>query len=109
VIGLDTDYTLARQMKGGSMVTRALTDIRRLDAALEYRNVSDLLKGFREYLEREAGTPIERLDANAALVLHDLCEFLRLGEPQRQKVLGHSAVAFVNAELATRVRLPIIR
>jgi hypothetical protein len=109
VIGLDTDYTLAHQMKGDRMVTKALTDIRRMDATLEYRNMSDLLKGFREYLEREAGTPVERLDANAALVLHDLCEFLRLGEPQRQKVLGRSAVAFVNAELATRVKLPIIR
>ena len=70
------------------MAMRQLIDARRLDATLEYRNVSDLLKGFREYLEHEAGIPIERLDANAALILYDLCGFLRLGEPQRQKVLG---------------------
>ena len=87
---------------------RTLVDIRRLDATLEYRNMSDLLADFRKYLEREAGTPIERLEANAALLLHDLCEFLELGEPQRQKVLGKSGVAFVKTELDTRVKLPVI-
>ena len=90
------------------MAMRTLADIRRLDATLEYRNMSDLLADFRRYLEREAGTPIERLDVNAALLLHDLCEFLELGEPQRQKVLGWSAAAFVKAELDARVSLPVV-
>ncbi len=84
-----------------------LVDTGRLDAIIEYRNMSDLLADFRRYLEREAGTPIERLDANAALLLHDLCVFLKLGEPQCQKVLGKSAVNFINAELDTRVTLPV--
>jgi len=90
------------------MAMRQLIDTRRLDATLGYRNVSDLLKGFREYLEHEAGTPIERLDANVALILHDLCEFLELGEPQRQKVLGRSAVAFIHAELDAQVRPAVV-
>ena len=90
------------------MAMRMLADTRRLDATLEYRNMSDLLADFRRYLEREAGTPVERLDVNAALLLHDLCEFLELGEPQRQKVLGRSAAAFVKAELDARVSLPVI-
>jgi len=87
------------------MAMQVLADTRRLDATLEYRNMSDLLKGFRQYLEREAGTPIERLDANAALILHDLCQFLKLGEAQRQKVLGRSAVTFVATELDARINL----
>ena len=52
--------------------------------------------------------PVERLDTNAALVLHDLCQFLELGKPQRHKVLGRSAVAFVEDQLSARVRLPVI-
>jgi hypothetical protein len=90
------------------MTIRQLVDTRQLDAELQYRNMSDLLKDFRQHLEREAETPIEQLDTNAALLLHDLCMFLKLGEPQRQKVLGRSAVAFVKAELDARVRLPVI-
>jgi hypothetical protein len=43
------------------MAMRTLADTRRLDAVIEYRNMSDLLADFRRYLEREAGTPIERL------------------------------------------------
>ena len=87
---------------------RTLADLRRLDATLEYRNMSDLLADFRRYLEKDAGAPVERIETSAALLLHDLCQFLELGEAQRQKVLGKSGVAFVKAELATRVRLPVI-
>ena len=87
---------------------RTLADVRRMDVGIEYRNMSDLLAAFRKYLEREAGMPIERLDTNAALVLHDLCQFLELGKPERHKVLGRSAVAFVEAQLSTRVQLPVI-
>ncbi len=90
------------------MAMRRLIDIRRLDARLEYRNMSDLLKDFRQYLEREAGTPVERIETSAALFLNDLCQFLELGEAQRQKVLGRSAVAFIHAELDALVRPPVI-
>ena len=87
---------------------RALADIRKMEVGIEYRSMSDLLADFRRYLEREAGTPVERLDANAALLLHDLCQFLKLGGPQRQKVLGWSAASYVEAQLDTQVRLPVI-
>ena len=90
------------------MAVRRLADIRRFDATLEYRNMSDLLADFRCYLEREAGTPVERIETNAALFLYDLCQFLELGEPQRQKVMGKSAATFVKATLVRRVRLPVI-
>ena len=90
------------------MAMRRLIDIRRLDATLEYRNMSDLLKDFRQYLEHEAGAPVERIETSAALFLYDLCQFLELGEPQRQKVMGKSAATFVNATLVRRVRLPVI-
>jgi len=90
------------------MGMRTLTDLRRLEDAIELQNMSDLLADFRRHVERKAGTPIEQLDANAALLLHDLCEFLKLGAPQRQKVLGHSAAVFVHAVLLSDDRLSII-
>jgi hypothetical protein len=90
------------------MALQPLVDIRRLDATLEYRNMSDLLADFRKYLEKDAGAPVQRIEANAALFLSDLCEFLRLGESQRQKVLGRAATSFVAMELAQQVKLPVI-
>ena len=78
---------------------RTLADIRHMGAEIEYRNMSDLLADFREYLEGEAGVPVEGLDMNAALMLHDLCQFLELGVPQRRKVLGLSALAFVEGKV----------
>ena len=91
------------------MAMRQLVDIMPVaQPAIQYKSMSDLLKGFRQYLEREAGTPVERIETSAALFLNDLCNFLELGEPQRQRVLGRSAVAFIEAELETRVRLPRI-
>ncbi len=91
------------------MAMRQLTDIMPVaQPVIQYKSMSDLLKSFRQYLEREADTPVERLEANAALFLNDLCNFLELGEPQRQKVLGRSAVAFIEAELKTRIKLPVI-
>ncbi len=80
----------------------------RLVAGIEYKTMSGLLADFRKYVERDAGMPVERLEVNAALLLNDLCDFLDLGESQRQKVLGRSATAFIQAELATRVNLPVI-
>ncbi len=91
------------------MALQPLVDIRRLDASLQYSTVSDLLRDFRRYIEREAGVPVERIELNGALLLDDLCRFLRLGEQQRQKVLGRSAAAFVDATLDERVTLPVIR
>ena len=85
-----------------------MIDVRRLDAALEYRNMSDLLRDFRKYLEHEAGAPVQRIETNAALVLHDLCRFLKLGEQQREKVLGKSARAYVDGVLDERIDLPVI-
>lgn len=82
--------------------------LQRVVAGVEYKTMSGLLADFRKYLERESDGPIERLDANAALVLNDLCAFLGLAEPLRAKVLGKSAMAFVEAELQTRVNLPVI-
>ena len=87
---------------------RTLANIRHMDVGIEYRNMSDLLADFRTYLEREAGMPVERLDTNAALILHDLCQFLELGGLQRQKVLGRSAIAFVEARLSARVGTPVV-
>ncbi len=88
---------------------RQLVDIAPVtDIEVQYASVSDLLKAFRQYLEREAGTPVQRIETNGALFLHDLCKFLELGEPQRQKVLGKSAVVWIASELETHVKLPVI-
>ncbi len=83
------------------------TDLQ-LNDAIEHPDLSDLLAQFRRHVEREAGTPVEQLDANAALLLHDLCEFLKLDAPQRQRVLGQPAVAFVHMVLLADDRLSII-
>ena len=92
------------------MTMKRLTDIMPIaQPVIQYRSMSDLLKSFRQYLEREASIPVERIETNAALFLHDLCRFLELGEAQRQKVLGQSAVAFIEAELESRIKLPVVR
>lgn len=91
------------------MVMRTLVDTRRLDAALEYRSMSDLLKDFRQYLEKDAGTPVERIETSAALFLFDLCRFLNLGVAQQVKVLGKSATSFVKSELDARVTIPTVQ
>lgn len=83
-------------------------NINRIVAGIEYRNMSDLLADFRKYIEKDADAPIQTIDVNAALFLHDLCKFLNLGEPQRQRVLGKSAKVFVESELDTRVSVPMI-
>ena len=70
---------------------------------VEYRYMSDLLAGFRKYIEKDAGEPIQRMEVNAALLLNDLCDFLVLGDKQRRTVLGKSAAAFVQDELDSRV------
>ena len=89
------------------MAVQILADTRRMDAGLEYTNMSTLLADFRKYIEDDAETPIERLEINAALFLHDLCQFLRLGLSQRQKVLGYNASQFIAKELAAQVKLTV--
>jgi hypothetical protein len=108
LIRLAGRFVCLAHVEGGAMALKHFVDVRRLDTRLEYRNMSDLLKDFRQYLEREAGTPVQQIETSAALFLNDLCQFLELGEAQRQKVLSKSAVAFVRAELDARVRLPVI-
>ena len=76
--------------------------------ALEYKDMSKLLVGFRKYLEREHGQPVQTLEVNAALLLHDFVIFLGLDQQQREKVLGGSATAFVDALLDERYGLPVV-
>jgi hypothetical protein len=91
------------------MALQPLIDMRRMDASLQYSTVSDLLRDFRKFLERDADVPVERIELNGALLLNDLCRFLKLGEQQRMKVLGRSAAAYVDALLDEGVTLPAIR
>jgi len=81
------------------MALQTFVDTRKLDASLQYTTMSHLLVDFRQYIEREAGVPIERIELNGALFLNDLCRFLRLGEAQRERVLGKSAVSYVEQTL----------
>ena len=39
--------------------------------AIQYKEMPGLLMDFRKYLEREHGQPVQTLEANAALLLHD--------------------------------------
>jgi hypothetical protein len=72
---------------------------------IEYKNMSVLLADFRRYFEHEAGGPIETLDLNGALWLYDLCNFLGLGDEQRKRVLGKTALAHVESFIETRVSM----
>lgn len=81
---------MATVLKSGSV---------RFMPGIEFTNVSSLLADFRRYIERESGVPIERIELNGALLLNDLCRFLRLGEEQRERVLGKSATSFVEQTL----------
>jgi len=72
--------------------------------AIQYKEMSGLLLDFRRYLEREnGGLPVQQLETTAALILHDFVQFLGLGAQQREKVLGRSAAAFVDALLDERI------
>lgn len=83
----------------------SLPQIERWVKGIEYREMSGLLLDFRRYVEREAGSPIERLEVNGALLLNALCWFLGFDEAERQRVLGKSAAAFVGALPDERVSL----
>lgn len=57
-------------------------------------NLSDLLAGFRQQLERDAGVPtIDLIETNAALFLSDLCNYLGFSPELRDKVIGEQAAA----------------
>lgn len=75
--------------------------------ALQYRNMDKLLLDFRKFLEREHGQPVQTLEVNAALMLHDFTAFLGLGMQQRDKILGGPATAFVDDWLDQKYGLPV--
>ena len=75
--------------------------------ALEYKDMSKLLVDFRKYLEREHGQPVQTLEVNGAVLLHDFVMFLGLGQQQREKILGGPATPFVDALLDERYGLPV--
>lgn len=80
-------------------------DVQRVVAGVEYATMAGLLADFRRFLEQESDGPIERLETNSALLLNDLCTFLGLTFDDQRKVLGKSATAFVERELAEQIRL----
>lgn len=82
--------------------------LERIVRGVEYKEMCGLLADFRRYIEKDAETPIERLEVNAALVLHDLCSFTGMNEAHRQTVLGKSACAFIAQELDARVSLKAV-
>jgi hypothetical protein len=84
----------------------SLPTIPRWVKGVEYSTVSTLLADFRRYIEKDAGEPVERLEVNGAMFLDDLCKFLGLEEPLRQKVLGRSAANFIKTELDATVTIP---
>lgn len=58
---------------------------------------------FRLQLEAEAAQPLATVEANAALVLSDLCRFLGLDERQHDDVLGPLGVDYVQHTLDVRM------
>ena len=82
-----------------------LLPLERWVRGIEYATMSGLLADFRQNLECDSGQPIESMELNAALVLHDLCQFLGLGEEQRQKVLGRKATVYLERALSERIDL----
>jgi hypothetical protein len=61
---------------------------------VEYACMSDLLKQFRQFIEEQAGQPVQEVEINAALLLSDLCLFLGLDAGNQVKVLGVPAHIF---------------
>lgn len=63
---------------------------------VEVKSLTALLADFRQQLERESGASINRLDANTAELLSDLCRFLGLSDQNRRKVLGANGTRHVD-------------
>lgn len=73
-----------------------------LDAAIS-KYLTGRLAQFRADLEEGTGQSIGTLQADAALLLSDLCRFLGLDEQQHDHVLGESGVQHVMEVMETRV------
>ena len=63
---------------------------------VEVKSMTTLLTDFRQQLERENGGTINRLEANTAELLSDLCRFLGLSDQNRRKVLGTNGTRHVD-------------
>lgn len=72
---------------------------------IEFVSISNELFRFRCKLENEAEKPIHELEVNAAMLLSDLAEHLKLGAAQHDSILGQPAVDFIAALMSERVRL----
>ena len=72
---------------------------------VEVFSLSQALRRFRQQLESQAEKPIHEIDANAALLLSDLCVFMGLGERQHDTILGQEAVNFLTEMLDTKVKM----
>ncbi len=64
---------------------------------VEVKSLTALLADFRQQLEHDSGASVNRVDANAAELLSDLCRFLGLSDQNRRKVLGMSGTRHVDA------------
>ena len=73
---------------------------------IELVSLSHELMSFRQQLERDAGAPIDSIELNVALLLLDLCEFLKLGIAQRRAILGNHTFDHLTAVINSNVTLP---
>jgi hypothetical protein len=72
--------------------------------SVEYASMTSLLTDFRRQLEHGSGGYIHQLDnANAAMIISDLCIFLGLSDQNRRKILGAKAAAFIDSMMVETV------
>lgn len=70
---------------------------------VEFISLTQELMRFRQQLEIEAGEPLCGLEVDAALLLSDLCNFLKLGPTQKALILGEQGTAYLVAVLQAKV------
>ncbi len=63
---------------------------------VKVESLTKLLTDFRQQLEHESGSTVNRLDTNAAELLSDLCRFLGLSDQNRRKVIGVNGAQYVD-------------
>jgi len=63
---------------------------------VKVESLTTLLTNFRQQLERDSGSTVNRIDTNAAELLSDLCRFLDLSEQNRRKVIGVNGARHVD-------------
>ena len=63
---------------------------------VKVESLTTLLTNFRQQLEHESGSTVNRIDTNAAELLSDLCRFLGLSDQNRRRVLGTHGTLHVN-------------